>query len=222
MKIKHPPSFVDGYEIYDTNLTEKGMLNEFYDKAYDTAPSDYVCIRMATIRTRELGDGWNVSLVDPVKPTYKAEFFVILHRALEHNSTKKVWRLTGYKRSMGDPLQYFNPVIESKTEDLAVSKSPNPSKKENLMNKQELVKSIATKSGLTQDQAAQALSGLTESITEALAKGEDVALIGFGTFSVKDRAGRTGRNPQTGEAIQIAASKVPHFKVGKTLKDAIK
>lgn len=90
------------------------------------------------------------------------------------------------------------------------------------MNKPELVKSIATKSGLTQEQATQALNGLTDTIGETLAKGEEVALIGFGTFSVKERAARTGRNPQTGEEIQLAASKAPHFKAGKTLKDAVK
>lgn len=89
------------------------------------------------------------------------------------------------------------------------------------MNKSELVKSIADKSGLTQDQATLALNGLTDTIRDTLAKGEEVALVGFGTFSVKERAARTGRNPQTGEEIQIAASKVPHFKAGKSLKDAV-
>ena len=221
MEIIQPPSYVDGYEIHATDLSENGMLNEFYDKAYDTAPNPYVCIRMATMKTKALGNGWNVSLLDPVKPTYKAEYFVILHKPLEHNSTKKVWRLTGYKRNMGDPLQYFNPVIESKTEDLAVSKSTKPIK-ENVMNKSELIAKITEKSGLNQKDAGKALDGLTQAVSDALANGEDVTLVGFGTFSVKERAARTGRNPQTGEEIQIAASKVPSFKAGKALKDAVK
>lgn len=220
MEVMRPPSYVDGYEIHETNLSENGMLNEFYDKAYDTAPNPYVCIRMATMKTKVLGNGWNVSLLDPVKPTYKAEYFVILHKPLEHNSTQKVWRLTGYKRNMGDPLQYFNPVIESKTDDLADSKSPT--KKENMMNKSELVKSIAKKSGLTETQANDAFKALTETVSEALGKGEDVTLVGFGTFKVTERKAKKGRNPATGETIQIPAKKAPVFKAGKALKDAVK
>ena len=90
------------------------------------------------------------------------------------------------------------------------------------MNKQELVKSIATKAGLTQDQAAQALNGLTDTIADTLAKGGEVALIGFGTFKVTERKAKTGRNPKTGEAMQIPAKKVATFKAGKALKDAVK
>lgn len=89
------------------------------------------------------------------------------------------------------------------------------------MNKSELVKHIATVSGLTQDQAAKALNGFESVVTTTLAKGEDVVLVGFGTFKVTDRAARTGRNPQTGAEIQIAASKVPSFKAGKALKEAV-
>jgi len=89
------------------------------------------------------------------------------------------------------------------------------------MNKSELVKHIATVSGLTQDQAAKALNGFESVVTTTLAKGEDVVLVGFGTFKVTDRAARTGRNPQTGAEIQIAASKVPTFKAGKALKEAV-
>lgn len=89
------------------------------------------------------------------------------------------------------------------------------------MNKSELVKSIATKSGLTAEQATQALNGLTETISETLAKGEEVALVGFGTFKVTDRKAKTGRNPATGETIQIPAKKAPVFKAGKALKDAV-
>ena len=89
------------------------------------------------------------------------------------------------------------------------------------MNKSELVKHIATVSGLTQDQAAKALNGFESVVTTTLAKGEDVVLVGFGTFKVTDRTARTGRNPQTGEEIQIAASKIPSFKAGKVLKGAV-
>ena len=220
MEIMQPPSYVDGYEIHETNLSENGMLNEFYDKAYDTAPNPYVCIRMATMKTKDLGDGWNVSLLDPVKPTYKAEYFVILHKPLEHNSTQKVWRLTGYKRNMGDPLQYFNPVIESKTEDLADSKSTKP-KKENIMNKSQLIAKIATDAGLTKVQATAALQAVEVGIIEALVNGDEVTMVGFGTFKVTERKAKKGRNPATGEAIQIPAKKAPIFKAGKALKDAV-
>lgn len=89
------------------------------------------------------------------------------------------------------------------------------------MNKSELIKHIASTASLTQAQATAALNALESGVTKALAAGEDVALIGFGTFSVKERAARTGRNPKTGEEIQIAASKVPSFKAGKGLKDSI-
>lgn len=90
------------------------------------------------------------------------------------------------------------------------------------MNKSELVTSIADKSGLTQDQATLALNGLTDTIRDTLAKGEEIALVGFGTFKVTERKAKTGRNPQTGETIQIPAKKAPIFKAGKALKDAVK
>ena len=89
------------------------------------------------------------------------------------------------------------------------------------MNKSELIAKIAEKSGLNQKDAGKALDGLTQAVSDALANGEDVTLVGFGTFSIKERAERTGRNPQTGEPIQIAASKTPTFKAGKALKDAV-
>lgn len=89
------------------------------------------------------------------------------------------------------------------------------------MNKSELVKHVVTVSGLTQDQAAKALSGFELVVTTTLAKGEDVVLVGFGTFSVKSREARTGRNPKTGEAIEIAASNSPVFKAGSKLKEAV-
>ena len=89
------------------------------------------------------------------------------------------------------------------------------------MNKSELVDSIAQSAGLTKEQAAKAVNAFTESVQGALQRGDDVVLVGFGTFSVKERAARMGRNPKTGEAIQIAASKVPSFKAGKGLKDSV-
>ena len=89
------------------------------------------------------------------------------------------------------------------------------------MNKSELVDSIAQSAGLTKEQAAKAVNAFTESVQGALQRGDDVVLVGFGTFSVKERKARTGRNPKTGEEIQIAASKVPSFKAGKGLKEAV-
>lgn len=90
------------------------------------------------------------------------------------------------------------------------------------MNKTELVKAVSTQAELTQKDAAKAVEALFETISNTLAKEEKIQLIGFGTFEVRDRAARTGRNPQTGEEIEIAASKVPAFKPGKELKEAVK
>lgn len=89
------------------------------------------------------------------------------------------------------------------------------------MNKTELVAEIAAKAGLSKKDAEKALNAATEAITETLKKGDKVALVGFGTFDVKNRPARTGRNPKTKETIQIAASRVPQFKAGKALKDVI-
>ncbi|MDO4432384.1 MAG: HU family DNA-binding protein [Aerococcaceae bacterium] len=91
-----------------------------------------------------------------------------------------------------------------------------------MANKAELVEKVASKTNLTKKDVTAAIEALFESITEELAAGEKVQLIGFGTFEVRERSARTGRNPQTGETIKIAASKVPGFKAGKALKDAIK
>ncbi len=90
------------------------------------------------------------------------------------------------------------------------------------MNKAELVASMAEKSELSKKDAEKALNGLVESVKEALVEGEKVQLVGFGSFEVRERAERKGRNPQTREEIIIPASKVPVFKVGKALKDAVK
>jgi len=87
--------------------------------------------------------------------------------------------------------------------------------------KADLVNAIAEKAGLTKADAEKALKAVTDTIEEALKAGEKVSLVGFGTFSVGDRAAREGQNPQTGEKIKIAAAKVPKFKAGKALKDAV-
>ena len=89
------------------------------------------------------------------------------------------------------------------------------------MNKNEFVTAIAEKSGLTKKDAEAALNAYTAVVTDVLKSGDSVQLIGFGTFEVRERAARTGRNPHTGETIEIAAAKVPAFKPGKGLKDAI-
>ena len=89
------------------------------------------------------------------------------------------------------------------------------------MKKTELRDAIASKTGLTITQAGQALQAFIDIAGEALAKGETVQLTGFGTFDVKERAGRTGRNPRTGETITIKASKSVGFKAGKALKDKV-
>ena len=89
------------------------------------------------------------------------------------------------------------------------------------MNKQELVSAIAEKANLSKKDAEAALAAFVGSVEDALKKGEKVQLVGFGSFEVRNRAARTGRNPQTGAEMQIAAAKVPSFKAGKALKDLI-
>jgi len=90
------------------------------------------------------------------------------------------------------------------------------------MNKTDLVNSVATQAELTKKDATAAVDALFETIFNTLAKEEKIQLIGFGTFEVRERSARKGRNPQTGEEIDIAASKVPAFKPGKELKEAVK
>ena len=89
------------------------------------------------------------------------------------------------------------------------------------MNKSELIEAIAASADIPKAAAGRALDAMVDSVTDALKEGDQVVLVGFGTFSVKDRAARTGRNPQTGEPIEIAAAKIPSFKAGKALKDAV-
>jgi len=89
------------------------------------------------------------------------------------------------------------------------------------VNKSELIDAVASGADISKAAAGRALDAMVDTITESLRKGDSVALVGFGTFSVKDRAARQGRNPQTGATIQIPAAKVPGFKAGKGLKDAV-
>jgi DNA-binding protein HU-beta len=92
----------------------------------------------------------------------------------------------------------------------------------NGVNKTELVNSVAEATELSKKDASKAVDSVFDPIQDALAKGEKIQLIGFGNFEVRERAARKGRNPQTGAEIDIAASKVPAFKPGKALKDAVK
>ena len=89
------------------------------------------------------------------------------------------------------------------------------------MNKIELIAKVAESTGTTKKEAEKAVAATFEAITAALAEGDKVQLVGFGTFEVKERAARTGRNPRTMETIEIAASKLPVFKAGKALKDTV-
>ena len=89
------------------------------------------------------------------------------------------------------------------------------------MNKAELTDAVAARANISKSDAGDAVDAVFDSIASALANGESVSLIGFGTFSISNRAARTGRNPRTGETIQIAASRAAKFKAGKALKDAV-
>ncbi|MGB9804778.1 MULTISPECIES: HU family DNA-binding protein [Desulfofundulus] len=89
------------------------------------------------------------------------------------------------------------------------------------MNKAELISQVAEKTELTKKDAEKAVSAVLAAIEEALARGDKVQLVGFGTFEIRERAARKGRNPQTGEEIEIAAARVPVFKAGKALRDAV-
>ena len=89
------------------------------------------------------------------------------------------------------------------------------------MNKAELIDAVAAAADLPKGEASRAVEAVTQAIADELSKGGQVAIVGFGTFQVKHRAARTGRNPKTGEPLQIPASNVPSFKAGKALKDAV-
>ncbi len=89
------------------------------------------------------------------------------------------------------------------------------------MNKSDLIEHIAKEADLSKASAARALDAFVSGITETLKQGSEVSLVGFGTFAVADREARTGRNPKTGEALEIKAAKIPKFRPGKGLKDAL-
>jgi DNA-binding protein HU-beta len=89
------------------------------------------------------------------------------------------------------------------------------------MNKTDLIDAIAESADISKAAAGRALDGFVDAVTGALKKGDQVSLVGFGSFTVRERAARTGRNPQTGATIKIKASKSPAFKAGKALKDAV-
>ena len=89
------------------------------------------------------------------------------------------------------------------------------------MNKSDLIEHIAKEADLSKASAARALDAFVSGITETLKQGSEVSLVGFGTFAVGDREARTGRNPRTGEALEIKAAKIPKFRPGKGLKDAL-
>ena len=89
------------------------------------------------------------------------------------------------------------------------------------MNKQDIIVVMAETANISKNAAERALNAFTESVTHALSQGQDVSLLGFGSFTTADRSARTGRNPQTGEPMQIPAARVARFKVGKKLKDAV-
>ena len=90
------------------------------------------------------------------------------------------------------------------------------------MNKSELIEAVANSADLSKATAGKVVDATLAAITEALKAGNQITLVGFGTFSVRDRAARTGRDPRTGNTIDIKASKIPSFKAGKALKDAVK
>ncbi len=90
------------------------------------------------------------------------------------------------------------------------------------MNKADLIQAVVEKTGLTKKESTKALEAVIDAISESLAKGDKVQLVGFGTFEVRSRKAREGRNPATGETIKIEASKAPAFKAGKALKDKVK
>lgn len=89
------------------------------------------------------------------------------------------------------------------------------------MNKADLVASVADKTGMSKKDTEKIINAVVESVESALARGDKVSLVGFGTFEVRERAARMGRNPQTGQEIRIPATRVPVFKAGKSLKDAV-
>ena len=114
--------------------------------------------------------------------------------------------------------QHLTDVRESSRDD---SRSNNPFLEGLNVNKAELIDAVAANTGQSKSDAGAAVEAVFDNIRNAMKSGDTVSLVGFGSFSVSDRAARTGRNPRTGEEIQIAASRAPKFKAGKQLKDAV-
>jgi len=104
---------------------------------------------------------------------------------------------------------------------VVLSVEARSTRKGDFMNKNDVIAAVADKTGMSKAQAGQAVDSTFDVITDALKAGDEVKIIGFGNFSVAHRAASMGRNPRTGEAIQIAASKTPKFKAGKGLKDSV-
>jgi len=90
------------------------------------------------------------------------------------------------------------------------------------MNKAELVEAVSDKAGITKKQAGSVIDAITDTVKETLSKGERITLVGFGTFHVMERKAREGRNPRTGKKLEIPAKKVPKFRVGKNLREAVR
>jgi len=89
------------------------------------------------------------------------------------------------------------------------------------VNKSELIDAVAAAADISKAKAAQAVDGMTSAVTKALSSGDQVTLVGFGTFSVRERAARTGRNPRTGESVEVPAKRTPFFKMGRELKERL-
>ena len=124
------------------------------------------------------------------------------------------------KNMQNVPCKYFKTLVKSLKSGYNKAK-PKNIKEAFFMNKSELVSKIAEKSGLTKKDSEKALDAFVESVMETLQKGDKVQLVGFGTFEIRNRAERKGRNPQTGEEITIPATKAPAFKAGAELKKAV-
>ena len=132
----------------------------------------------------------------------------------------QITKLSSELRLQNTPIGvFFMPVILSKLLKSALLIKIN--NRNNNVNKTELIEHIASKSDISKAAATRALASIIDAVKKTLKKGDTVTLVGFGTFSVSKRAARTGRNPRTGAALKIKAAKVPRFKPGKGLKDAL-
>lgn len=120
-------------------------------------------------------------------------------------------------------MDYYSPILVSrKNTKIVTNYNIENERKLKYMNKTELITAMTENAEISKKDAEKALTAFTNVVADALVDGDKVQLVGFGTFEVVERAARTGRNPQTGETIEIGASKSPKFKAGKALKDAVK